>query len=122
MIRFVTLSRDTSGCVNHYASRQVPVTYVQPNRYVTKEQVYQQTNELPKQPPPPQYYNEYQQQPAFPSKVIAPSQYEPQQFVYQPEVLVGNQLQTVQQKVVTAKYSKNGNKGTLIALLVKCTI
>nr|XP_031843520.1 uncharacterized protein LOC116431781 [Nomia melanderi] len=94
------------------SSQNIPKTYVQPNKYVTKEQVYQQNNVLPEQPPPPQYYNEYQQ-PSLPPKGIAPNHYESQQFIYQPEVLVGNQLQTVQQKAVTAKYSKNVNKETV---------
>lgn len=60
---------------------------------------------------PPQYYNEYQQQSPLPAKGIAPNVYESQQLAYRPEVAVGNQLQTVQQKTVTAKYAKLPNKG-----------
>lgn len=93
--------------------RQVPPeTYVQTNKYTPREQVYQQQNSiLPEQTVPQQYYNEYQQQQPPPQKVIAPNVYESQQLVYQPEVTVGNQLQTTQQKTVTAKYAKTANKG-----------
>ncbi|XP_026669971.1 uncharacterized protein LOC108625454 [Ceratina calcarata] len=83
---------------------------VQFNKYA-KEQVYQpQNNVLPEQILPPRYYNEYQQQPP---RGIAPNVYESQQLAYQPEVNVGNRLQAVQQKVVTAKYTKSPNKDTV---------
>ncbi|XP_076173379.1 uncharacterized protein LOC143149696 [Ptiloglossa arizonensis] len=91
-----------------------PETYVQTNKYTPREQVYQQQNSiLPEQTVPQQYYNEYQQQQPPPQKVIAPNVYESQQLVYQPEVTVGNQLQTTQQKTVTAKYAKTANKETV---------
>ncbi|XP_034183065.1 uncharacterized protein LOC117605611 isoform X2 [Osmia lignaria lignaria] len=88
-------------------------TYVRAGSYATKEQAYQQQNNiLQEQIQSPRYYNEYQQQ-SFAAKGIAPNIYETQQLVYQPEVNVGNQLQSTQQKTITAKYSKNVNKDTV---------
>ncbi|XP_076237885.1 uncharacterized protein LOC143181389 [Calliopsis andreniformis] len=88
--------------------------YVQLNKYVPRQQVYQQQNNiLPEQTLPPQYYNEYQQQSPLPVKGVVPNVYESQQLVYQPELVVGNQLQSVQQKTVGAKYGKNVNKDTV---------
>nr|XP_033339214.1 paternally-expressed gene 3 protein-like isoform X1 [Megalopta genalis] len=98
---------------------QPPESYDQPGRYVAKDQVYQQQQNtvLPEQspppPPPPQYFIDYQQPSATPPKEAAPNYYEPQQLIYQPEVIVGNQMQTVQQKTVTAKYAQTGNKETV---------
>ncbi|XP_076659394.1 uncharacterized protein LOC143362817 isoform X2 [Halictus rubicundus] len=95
------------------AGQNIQETYVQPSKYVPKEQVYQQQNTVvPEQPPPPQYYTDYQQPPPYPRE-IAPNYYESQQLIYQPEVVVGNQMQTVQQKAATAKYAKTGNKETV---------
>ncbi|XP_076283582.1 uncharacterized protein LOC143210542 isoform X2 [Lasioglossum baleicum] len=93
------------------AGQNIQETYVQPSKYVPKEQVYQQQNTvLPEQPP--QYYTDYQQPPP-PPREVAPNYYESQQLTYQPEVLVGNQMQTVQQKAASAKYAKTGNKETV---------
>ncbi|CAK9806542.1 hypothetical protein ANTPLA_LOCUS4927 [Anthophora plagiata] len=91
-----------------------PETYVQSARYTTKEQDYpQQNNVVSEQILPQRYYNEYQQQLSLPVKGVAANTYEPQQFSYQPEVNVGNQLQTIQQKTIAAKYAKNVNKDTV---------
>ncbi|XP_017799446.1 PREDICTED: uncharacterized protein LOC108580246 [Habropoda laboriosa] len=104
---------------NQYHGPPSPqVTYVTPsspaNRYTTKEQDYpQQNNVMNEQVLPPRYYNEYQQQLPLPAKEPASNLYGPQQFSYQPEVNVGNQLQSVQQKTITAKYGKNVNKDTV---------
>lgn len=46
-----------------------------------------------------------------PAKGIAPIAYEPQKLNYQPEIAVGNHIQSVQQKAVTEKYTKAINKG-----------
>lgn len=85
------------------------------NAYATKEQVYQrQNNILPESILPQPYYNEYQQQSSSPSKGIVPNIYESQQLAYQQEVNVGNQLQAIRQKTVTAKFAKNANKGIYV--------
>ncbi|XP_015439477.1 PREDICTED: uncharacterized protein LOC107194372 [Dufourea novaeangliae] len=94
-------------------SQNAPETYIQSNKYILREPIYQQQNNVPpEQSPESQYYNEYQQSPSS-SKDISPSIYESQQLIYQPEVVVGNQLQATQQKTVTAKYAKNVNKETV---------
>ncbi|CAD1480395.1 unnamed protein product, partial [Heterotrigona itama] len=86
-------------------------TYVQPSKYAKKEQVYQQQNNYQEQILPQRYYhNEYQQQPLLFPKRTASNVYESQQLAYQPEVNIGNQLQSVQQKVVSSKFTKNANK------------
>lgn len=90
------------------------------NAYATKEQIYQQQNNiLPESILPQRYYNEYEQQSSPPSKGnIVPNIYdESQQLAYQQEVNVGNQLQAIRQKTVTAKFEKNVNKGTLTFLI-----
>nr|XP_012150187.1 PREDICTED: uncharacterized protein LOC100875777 isoform X1 [Megachile rotundata]XP_012150190.1 PREDICTED: uncharacterized protein LOC100875777 isoform X2 [Megachile rotundata] len=84
-----------------------PETYVRPS-YATKES-FQQNNVLSEQIPQ-RYYND--QQPLL-AKGIAPNVYETQQLAYQPEISVGNQLQSTQQKTITAKYTKNPNKDTV---------
>ncbi|XP_043510829.1 uncharacterized protein LOC122529104 [Frieseomelitta varia] len=86
-------------------------TYVQPGKYAKKEQIYQQQNNYQEQILPQRYYNEYQQEPLLFPKRIAPNVYESQQLAYQPEVNIGNQLQPVQQKVISPKFTKNVNKG-----------
>ncbi|KAK9299011.1 hypothetical protein QLX08_007840 [Tetragonisca angustula] len=85
-------------------------TYVQPGKYAKKEQIYQQQNNYQEQILPQRYYNEYQQEPLLFPKRIAPNVYESQQLAYQPEVNIGNQLQSVQQKVISSKFTKNVNK------------
>ncbi|XP_076763144.1 uncharacterized protein LOC143430654 [Xylocopa sonorina] len=92
-----------------------PETYAQSNKYAAKEQVYQQQNNILPQEQilPPRYYNEYQQQQQLTTKGITPNVYESQQLAYQPEVSVGNRLQSVQQRTVAAKYAKNFNKETV---------
>ncbi|XP_012278402.1 uncharacterized protein LOC105698601 [Orussus abietinus] len=63
---------------------------------------------------PLQYFADYQQQAEIGQKSVAQGAYEPQQLLLQqPEVTVGNQIQSTQQKVVTEKYLKSPNKDTL---------
>lgn len=47
----------------------------------------------------------------IPTKGIPPIAYESQKLNYQPEIVVGNHIQSVQQKAVTEKYTKAINKG-----------
>lgn len=107
--------------ISYRGPTSAPVAYVTPpsvqnfpsNAYATKEQVYQQQNNiLPESILPQRYYNEYEQQSSPPSKGnIVPNIYdESQQLAYQQEVNVGNQLQAIRQKTVTAKFEKNVNK------------
>lgn len=78
-----------------------------------QEVQYKQPNQiLPQQSLPPlQYYSEYQQQAQIPAKNLAPIAFASQRLNYQPEVVVGNHIQSVQQKVVTEKYAKPVSKG-----------
>ncbi|XP_032664828.1 uncharacterized protein LOC116841240 isoform X3 [Odontomachus brunneus] len=86
--------------------------YIQPNQYAVHEAQYQQQNQiLPQNIPPIQYYNGYQQQVEVPTKNVLPNAFESQKLNYQPEVVVGNHIQSVQQKAVTEKYIKPVNKG-----------
>ncbi|XP_053997372.1 uncharacterized protein LOC128886473 [Hylaeus anthracinus] len=106
-------SRPTSSPVTYVTppssqNHVPPESYAQYNKYTTREQVYQQQNSILPEQPLQQYYIDYQQQKQPPpQRLIGPNVYEPQQFIYRPEVTVGNQLQTTQQKTVTAKYAKN---------------
>ncbi|KAG7197250.1 hypothetical protein KM043_018373 [Ampulex compressa] len=90
--------------------------YTNPNKYAVHENAYQhqhqqQNTVLPEQNVSPlQYYSGYQQQPGFSAKDVAPSNLESQQYLYQPEIIVGNQLQSVQQKGFADKYAKTSNK------------
>ncbi|XP_011694460.1 PREDICTED: uncharacterized protein LOC105453884 isoform X2 [Wasmannia auropunctata] len=88
---------------------QVPSEeYIQPNQYAVHEAQYKQPSQiLPQQNIPPlQYYGGYQQQVEIPAKGIAPIAFESQKLNYQPEIVVGNHIQSVQQKAVTDKYTK----------------
>lgn len=81
-----------------------------------QNQILPQQNQILPQPniPPQQYYNGYQQQLEVPTKGIVPNAaFESQKFHYQPEVVVGNQIQSVQQKAVTEKYTKSASKGNV---------
>lgn len=60
---------------------------------------------------PLQQYDGYQQQSEIPTKSVAPISFESQKLNYQPEVTVGNHIQSVQQKAVTEKYTKTLNRG-----------
>ncbi|XP_014606484.1 PREDICTED: putative mediator of RNA polymerase II transcription subunit 12 [Polistes canadensis] len=75
-----------------------PEEYRNHNKY-SNEIIYQQSNQ------PLQQYHEYQQQ----TKHI-PTYYNPESTIYQPEINVGNQVQTLQQKVVGQKFGQNSNK------------
>ncbi|XP_015173884.1 PREDICTED: adenylate cyclase, terminal-differentiation specific-like isoform X2 [Polistes dominula] len=75
-----------------------PEEYRQHNKY-SNEIIYQQSNQ------PLQQYHEYQQQ-----TQNIPTIYNSESTIYQPEINVGNQVQTLQQKVVGQKYGKNSNK------------
>lgn len=105
--------REISQFIRVFASNVHDFLFVQlpSNTYATKDsQVYQQQgNILPESSQ--RYYNEYQQPSSLPSKGAVPNIYESQQLAYQQEVNVGNQLQAIQQKTVTAKFAKNVNKG-----------
>lgn len=59
-----------------------------------------------------QQYTEYQQQTGVASKNL-PTIYNSQQSIYQPEINVGNQVQSFQQKAITHKFIKGPNKGTI---------
>ncbi|XP_028051066.2 uncharacterized protein LOC105838808 isoform X2 [Monomorium pharaonis] len=87
-----------------------PEEYIQPNQYPVNEAQYQQQSLLQQNIPPIQYYNGYQQQVEIPAKGIAPFAFESQKLNYQPEIEVGNQVQSIQQKAVTEKYTKAINK------------
>jgi len=90
-----------------------PEEYVQPNQYSVHESQYKQPSQiLPQQNIlPVQYYGGYQQQVEIPAKGTAPIAFESQKLNYQPEIVVGNQIQSIQQKAVTEKYTKAINKG-----------
>lgn len=90
-----------------------PEEYVQPNQYSVHEAQFKQPNQiLPQQNIPPiQYYSGYQQQVEIPTKGIPPIAFESQKLSYQPEIVVGNHIQSVQQKAVTEKYTKAITKG-----------
>ncbi|XP_018396185.1 PREDICTED: uncharacterized protein LOC108774545 isoform X2 [Cyphomyrmex costatus] len=90
---------------------QVPEEYVQNNQYLVQEAQYKQPSQiLPQQSIPPiQYYDGYQQQVEI-AKGISPIAFESQKLNYQPEIVVGNHIQSVQQKAVTEKYTKAINK------------
>ncbi|XP_011149730.1 uncharacterized protein LOC105189370 isoform X2 [Harpegnathos saltator] len=108
-------------------SQVPPEQYIQPNQYAVHEAQYQQQSQsLPQYQqqyqqspiltqqniPLLQYnYNGYQQQVEVPTKGAAPNAFEAQKLNYQPEVVVGNHIQSVQQKAVTDKYTKTSNKG-----------
>ncbi|XP_011874262.1 PREDICTED: RNA polymerase II degradation factor 1-like [Vollenhovia emeryi] len=96
-------------------SQVPPEEYVQPNQYAVHEAQYKQPSQiLPQQNiPPVQYYSGYQQQVEIPAKGIAPIAFEHQKLNYQPEIAVGNHIQSVQQKAVTEKYTKTVNKEPL---------
>jgi len=90
-----------------------PEEYVQPNQYSVHESQYKQPSQiLPQQSiPPVQYYSGYQQQVEISAKGAAPIAFESQKLNYQPEIVVGNHIQSIQQKAVTEKYTKGINKG-----------
>lgn len=91
-----------------------PEAYVQPNQYDLHEAQYRQPNQILLQQsiPPVQYYSGYQQQTEAPEKTAASiASFESQKLNYQPEIVVGNHIQSVQQKAVTEKYTKSVNKG-----------
>ncbi|XP_071634040.1 uncharacterized protein [Temnothorax longispinosus] len=92
-----------------------PEEYSQPNQYSVHEAQYKQPSQiLPQQNiPPAQYYGGYQQQIEIAAKGIAPIAFESQKLNYQPEIPVGNYIQSVQQKAVTEKYTKAVNKEPL---------
>ncbi|KAL0114777.1 hypothetical protein PUN28_011824 [Cardiocondyla obscurior] len=88
--------------------------YLQPNQYSVHEAQYKQPSQILSQNAPPlQYYSGYQQQVEIPAKDIAPIAFESQKLSYQPEVAVGNHIQSVQQKAITEKYTKAINKEPL---------
>ncbi|XP_011639200.1 probable basic-leucine zipper transcription factor I isoform X2 [Pogonomyrmex barbatus] len=88
-----------------------PEEYIQPNPYSVNEAQYNPSQILPQQNIQPiQYYGGYQQQVEIPTKGIA---FESQKLNYQPEIAVGNHIQSVQQKAVTEKYTKTINKEPL---------
>lgn len=91
-----------------------PEQYIQPNQYSVHEAQYQQSNQiLPEQNiPPVQYYNGYQQQAEISVKGVTNNAFDSQKLNYQPEIVVGNHIQSVQQKAVTDKYTKAVNKGS----------
>ncbi|XP_011334362.1 uncharacterized protein LOC105277601 [Ooceraea biroi] len=93
-------------------SQVPPEAYVQHNQYAVHEVQYKQPNQiLPQQNLPPlQYYSGYQQQAEIPTKSVVPIAFESQRLNYHPEVVVGNHIQSVQQKAVTEKYAKPINK------------
>ncbi|XP_011261583.1 uncharacterized protein LOC105254524 isoform X1 [Camponotus floridanus] len=86
-----------------------PEEYVQPNQYAVQEVQYKQPSQiLPQQNIPSiQYYGGYQQQTEIPARDVA---FESQKLNYQPEIVVGNQVQSIQQKAITEKYTKAINK------------
>jgi hypothetical protein len=90
-----------------------PEAYVQPNQYDVHETQYRQPNQILLQQniPPEQYYSGYQQQTEAPAKTAASIAFESQKLNYQPEIAVGNHIQSIQQKAVTEKYIKTINKG-----------
>jgi len=102
---------------------QVPSEeYLQPNQYSVHESQYKQPSQILSQNVPPlQYYSGYQQQAEIPPKDIAPIAFESQKLNYQPEVAVGNHIQSVQQKAVTEKYTKAINKEPLYTFDVPVT-
>lgn len=83
---------------------------MQPNQYAVHEVQHKQQNQifLHQNLPPLQYYNGYQQQTEIPKAPIA---FESQRLNYQPEVTIGNHIQSVQQKAITDKYTKPISKG-----------
>ncbi|XP_070148899.1 uncharacterized protein [Polyergus mexicanus] len=89
-----------------------PEAYVQPNQYAVQEVQYKQPSQiLPQQNILPiQYYRGYQQQAEIPAKGVSSIAYESQKFSYQPEITVGNHIQSIQQKAITEKYTKAVNK------------
>ncbi|KAL2731912.1 myb-like protein AA [Vespula squamosa] len=80
-----------------------PEEYRQSNKYSSNEIIYQSSGQ------PLQQYTEYQQQTGIASKNV-PTIYNSQQSIYQPEINVGNQVQSFQQKAVTHKFIKSPNK------------
>ncbi|XP_012226771.2 putative mediator of RNA polymerase II transcription subunit 12 isoform X1 [Linepithema humile] len=93
-------------------SQVPPEAYIQPNQYAVQETQYRQPNQILLQQniPSVQYYSEYQQQTEAPAKTAAPIAFESQKLNYQPEIVVGNHIQSVQQKAVTEKYTKPVNR------------
>ncbi|XP_044011209.1 transcriptional regulator DEF1-like isoform X3 [Aphidius gifuensis] len=60
-----------------------------------------------------QYPEEYTQQIEIVTKGLSPTTYQPQQLYYEPEISVGNQYQTIQQKTAAKKYVSNKHKDTI---------
>lgn len=60
-----------------------------------------------------QYPDEYTQQIEIVTKGLSPTTYQPQQLYYEPEISVGNQYQTIQQKSAAKKYVSNKHKDTV---------
>ncbi|XP_015593180.1 uncharacterized protein LOC107266813 isoform X2 [Cephus cinctus] len=94
-----------------------PEDYNQEAKYSGNDGIYQAQNTiLPSSQQntlPLQYYTGYQQSDVGQKIVSSPqAAYEQQQF-YQPEVVVGNQIQSVQQKAATERYVQDANKDTL---------
>jgi len=76
------------------------VQYKQPSQILPQQNI-----------PSIQYYNiygGYQQQTEIPARDVA---FESQKLSYQPEIVVGNHVQSIQQKAITEKYTKAINKG-----------
>ncbi|XP_029157351.1 uncharacterized protein LOC114929764 isoform X2 [Nylanderia fulva] len=88
-----------------------PEGYNQPNQYSVHEAQYKQPSQiLTQQIPSIQYYREYQQQAEIPTNAGASTVFESQKLSYQPEIPIGNYIQSVQQKAATEKYIKAGSK------------
>ncbi|XP_072742976.1 uncharacterized protein [Anoplolepis gracilipes] len=89
-----------------------PEGYIQPTQYAVHEVQYKQPSQILSQQniPSYQYYRGYQQQTETPTKSDASIAFEPQKLSYQPEIVVGNHVQSIQQKAITEKYTKAINK------------
>lgn len=100
-----------------YRQQVLPERYIQPNQYAETihetqyKQINQITPDVHTNVAPLQQYDGYQQQSEIPAKSVAPIVFEFQKLNYQPEVTVGNHIQSVQQKAVTEKYTKPVNRG-----------
>ncbi|XP_033209445.1 probable serine/threonine-protein kinase yakA [Belonocnema kinseyi] len=90
-------------------SKYAPEEYSQQSKYSQNKAVYQkqqQTIESGSQPfdQPIQYYTE------LVPESSPQTTHKSQQIVYQPELIVGNKIQTLQQKAAAGKYIKSFNK------------
>lgn len=98
--------------IGHFYYPQ-PEEYSQQGKYSQNQAVYhqkqQETIESGSQQSdrPIQYYTE------LVPESSPQATHKSQQIVYQPEVIVGNKIQTLQQKAAADKYIKSFNKGNI---------